>query len=71
MFDIIVLACVLGQSPQECQPPTALRQIFLGTVSNELRCGIEGQEHLAQAASMVPAGYYAKITCVRREDQRL
>ena len=71
MFDIIALVCVLGQSPAECQPPTALRQIFLHTVSNELRCGIEGQEHLALAASMVPDGYYVKLTCVRREDERL
>ena len=71
MFDIIALACVLGQSPAECQPPTALRQIFLGTVRNELMCGIEGQEHLAQASSMIPDGYYVKLTCVRREDEKL
>jgi hypothetical protein len=71
MFDVIALVCALGQTPQECQPPTSLRQIFLGTVSNEIRCGIEGQEHLASASSMVPAGYYAKMTCVRREDEKL
>ena len=70
MFDVIALVCILGQSPQECQPPTALRQIFLSTVSNEIRCGIEGQEHLAQAANMVPQGYYAKLLCVRREDEK-
>ena len=32
MFDVIVLVCALGVQPSECQPPTALRQIYLGTV---------------------------------------
>ncbi len=58
MFDIIVLVCTLGMAPQECQPPTALRQIYLGHVSNELMCGIGGQQHLASVASMVPDGYW-------------
>jgi hypothetical protein len=71
MFEIVALVCAFGQSPQDCQPPTALRQIFLGTVRNELMCGLEGQEHLAQAASMVPEGYWSKLTCVRRADEKL
>lgn len=71
VFDIIVLACALGQSPVECQPPTAMRQIYLGHVTNELMCGISGQQHLAQAASMIPDGYYAKMICVKHEDQEL
>jgi hypothetical protein len=70
-FDVIALVCTLGQAPQECQPPTALRQIFLGNVRNELMCGIEGQQHLAQAASMVPDGYWSKLICVRHEDEKL
>lgn len=70
-FDIIALVCALGQAPQECQPPTALRQIFLGNVRNELMCGIEGQQHLAQAASMVPVGYRVKLICARHEDENL
>ena len=69
-YDVIALVCALGQAPQECQPPTALRQIFLGNVRNELMCGIEGQEHLAQAASMVPDGYRVKLICARHEDER-
>ena len=70
-FDVIALVCALGQSPAECQPPTALRQIFLGTVPNELRCAMDGQEHLAQAASMVPDGYLVKLICARHEDEKL
>jgi hypothetical protein len=68
MFDIIVLICALGMEPRECQPPTAVDQVFLGSVPNEIRCGIEGEEHLAHAASLVKPGYFIKITCVRRED---
>lgn len=71
IFDVVALVCLLGQDPSECQPPTALRQIFLGTVPNELRCAMDGQEHLASAASMVPEGYYVKIICPRREDEKL
>jgi len=69
-FDVIVLVCALGQSPTECQPPTALRQIYLGTVPNEIRCAMDGQEHLAQAASMVPEGYWPKVICVRRPEEK-
>lgn len=71
MFDIVVLICAVGMAPQECQPPTALRQIYMGHVDNELRCGIDAEEHLAQAASMVPAGYWPKLTCPRREEEKL
>ena len=70
-FDVIALVCLIAQDPSECQPPTALRQIYLGHVPNELMCSIEGQEHLAQAASMIPAGYRVKIICPRREDEKL
>lgn len=70
-FDIIALVCALGQDPSECQPPTALRQIYLGNVRNELMCGIEGQEHLAQASSMIPDGYRVKLICARHEDENL
>ena len=70
-YDIVVLVCALGMQPSECQPPTALRQIYLGTVQNELRCGIDAQEHLAQAATMVPDGYWPKLICPRREDEKL
>lgn len=70
MFDVVALVCALGQAPQECQLPTALRVISLGTVSNEMMCGIEGYEHLAQAASMIPDGYYAKVACLRHEDEK-
>ena len=35
MFDIIVLMCAMGMEPQECQPPTAVDQVFLGSVPNE------------------------------------
>jgi hypothetical protein len=71
VFDIIVLICALGMEPQECQPPTAADQVFLSSVPNEIRCGMDGEERLAQAASLVKPGYFVKITCVRREDERL
>jgi hypothetical protein len=45
MFDIIVLICAMGMEPQECQPPTAVDRMFLGSVPNEIRCGIDGEEH--------------------------
>ena len=70
-FDIIGLVCLLAQDPSECQPSTALRQIYLGNVRNELMCGIEGQEHLAQAASMIPDGYRVKLICARHEEDKL
>jgi hypothetical protein len=70
-FDVIALVCALGQSPSDCQPPTAFRQIFLGTVPNELRCTTDAQEHLAQASSLVPEGYWIKIICPRREEDKL
>jgi len=71
MFDIIALVCALGMNPSECQPPTALRQIYLGTAPNELRCAIDMEEHLAQAANMVPKGYWPKLICPRREEEKL
>jgi hypothetical protein len=71
MFDIIVLICAIGMEPQECQRPTAIDQVFLGSVQNEICCGMDGEEHLGQAASLVKPGYFVKITCVRREDERL
>ena len=71
VYDVVALICALGQDPVECQPPTALRQIYLGHVTNEIMCAIEGQQHLAQAATMVPVGYYSKVVCLRHEDEAL
>ena len=60
-FDILLLVCRLGQSPMECQPPTAFDKAVLGNVPNELRCMMDGQQHLAQASELIPEGYYAKF----------
>jgi len=71
IYDVIALICSLGMDPSECQPPAALRQIYLGHVTSELMCGVEGQQHLAQAASMIPEGYRVKFICARREDEKM
>lgn len=70
-FSIIALVCALGQSPYECQPPTARERISLGVVSNEIMCAIESQQHLGQVASLVGKDEYAKIICLRNEDEKL
>lgn len=72
MFDVVALVCLLGQDPKECQPPTAHQVLELGTVSNELRCGIEGLQRLAQYPGfyMDYHRYYVKVTCLKREAER-
>lgn len=72
VFDVVALVCALGQAHAECQPPTAFDKIVLETgVPNEIRCLMDAEEHLAKAASLAPAGYYIKITCPRREAEKL
>lgn len=70
-FDVILLVCRLGQSPIECQPPTAFDKAVLGNAPNELRCMMDGQQHLAQDASLVPNGFWPKIICAKHEDENL
>jgi hypothetical protein len=70
-FSIIALICAGGMGPYECQPPTARERISLGTVSNELMCGIESQQHLAQVASLIKQDEWVKFVCLRNEDEKL
>ena len=72
-FDVILMICTLGQSPVECQPPTARSVMVLETgVANELACMREFTMSAAKVASLIdPAHEYPKLACTRREDERL
>ena len=70
-FNIIALICSTALSHVECQRPTASDAIFVANVPNELRCMLDGQEHMAQAAGLIPKGYYLKIACERVSDETL
>ena len=70
-FDIIALVCALGQSPVECQAPTAREVMVLGNVPTELRCLLESQQHMAQVAGLIKPDEYAKFSCVRHPDESL
>lgn len=70
-YEIIALICRLGMDPSECQPPTAFDRIVLGTAPNEIRCNMDGEEHMASVAGLVPEGFWVKIMCPRREEKKL
>ena len=65
VFDVVVLVYAsLGMEPQECEPETALRQIYLGTVPNELRCGLDGQATSSPSRKHGPGWlFWPKLTC--------
>lgn len=71
MIEVVALICALGQTPDECQPPTALKQVHLGVVATKAACGVIGQQLAAQAAGETPGGYWPKITCLPIEDSNL
>ena len=50
-FNIVAMICVAGMSPVDCGPePGFSRDVaIIGSVSNELWCGVEAQQDLARA----------------------
>lgn len=71
-FDVILLVCTLGQSPAECQPPTARSVMVLETgVRSELACMREFALSSAKVSSLIdPAHEFPKLSCLRHEDER-
>ena len=51
-FNIVAMICVAGMAPQDCAPePGFSRDVaIIGSVSNELWCGVEAQQDLAKSA---------------------
>jgi hypothetical protein len=72
-FNVILMLCALGQSPEECQPPTARSVMVLEKgVRSEIAC----MREFALSAAKVPGLYdpaheYPKLACERVEDESL
>jgi hypothetical protein len=66
MFQILILVCMAGVAPADCQPETALDIINGPSAESEMTCGLHGQAYIAQT-SLRPraAGEYVKIKCLR------
>jgi hypothetical protein len=68
-FNIVAMICVAGMSPTDCGPQLGLSRdvAIIGSVSNELWCGVEAQQDLAKSAPFrnLAAGEFIKIMCVR------
>jgi hypothetical protein len=69
-FNILAMICAAGTSPMECGPEPGLSRdvAIIGSVSNELWCGIEAQRDLAKSAPFrnLATGEFIKIMCVRK-----
>jgi hypothetical protein len=69
-FNIVAMICVAGMAPQDCAPePGFSRDVaIIGSVSNELWCGVEAQQDLAKSAPFrhLETGEFIKIMCVRK-----
>jgi hypothetical protein len=69
-FNIVAMICVAGMQPQDCSPvPGFSRDVaIIGTVSNELWCGVEAQQDLAKSKPFrnLAEGEFIKIMCVRK-----
>ena len=71
-FDVILLICTLGQSPAECQPPTARSVMVLESgVTSELACMREFAMSAPKVASLIDYAHeYPKLACSRHEDEQ-
>lgn len=72
-FNVVLLLCALGQSPSECQPPTARSVVILEKgVRSEIAC----MREFALSAAKVPGLYdpeheYPKLMCEHVSDEAL
>lgn len=71
-FNVILLICALGQSPSECQPPTARSVMVLEKgVRSELACMREFAISSAKVASLIDAEHeFPKLSCERVPEDR-
>ena len=71
-FNVVLMICALGQSPSECQPPTARSVMVLEKgVRSELACMREFALSSAKVASLIdPAREYPKLSCERIAEER-
>ena len=71
-FNVILLICALGQSPADCQPPTARSVMVLEKgVRSELSCMREFALSSAKVASLIDAEHeYPKLSCERIAEER-
>jgi hypothetical protein len=69
-FTILAMICAAGMAPQDCGPePGFSRDVaVIGSVSNELWCGVEAQQDLAKSSMFrdLAPGEFIKIKCVRK-----
>ena len=68
-FNIVAMICVAGMSPARllAKPGYSRDVAIIGSVSNELWCGVEAQQDLAKSAPFrnLAEGEFIKIMCVR------
>ena len=71
MFDVLILVCVIGVAPPDCQRNTAIDVIRGPSASNEITCGRDGQAFLAGTAlARNLDGAYVKIQCTRTASEQ-
>jgi hypothetical protein len=68
-FNIVAMICMAGMSPADCGPePGFSRDVaIIGSVSNELWCGVEAQQDLAKSAVPQPRGRRVHQNHVRQK----
>jgi hypothetical protein len=69
LFKVLILVCSVNQTPQDCQPDTALDLIIGPPAANELVCARDGQAYVANTPLVVAGETYPKILCTRSDDQ--
>jgi hypothetical protein len=65
-FIAYILLCASSVAPSDCDRKNAIDVAIGPQTGNEIACGIEAQQMIAQTAIRPRGGEYIKISCVRR-----
>ena len=65
-FIALIFLCATSVARSDCDTNNAVDVAVGPQTDNEIACGIEAQEMIAQTAIRPTEGEYLKISCVRR-----
>jgi hypothetical protein len=68
-FITYIFLCASSIAASECDAHSAIDVAIGPNTNNEIACGIEAQEMIAQTAIRPREGEYLKISCVRRAER--
>lgn len=66
-FIALIFLCTSSIAASDCDTNNAIDVAVGPQTGNEIACGIEAQEMIAQTAIRPREGEYLKISCVRRK----